>query len=257
MPSLVSVKTSPNAPSFQILVPAGDWQSQQSRVRVDQIPAWSPPPQGAYKLNCDASFDQDLKRSGVGFVIRDHLSRSCVAVSSPVVFEDILVGEALEIWEGLLEDVSEGTLSIVVESDNQTIISYLLDPSKSPDLRILPILEDIRHISSYLDDCIFSFVPRSVNSIADSLARRALSVSGRMATTGNFATGRLLGEGTVGRVYRTKYADGKIGTSNVPVEFVTQHMDLIIDMKNLLESIHWKVSSYGLIWTNMICRTEA
>lgn len=28
--------------------------------------------------------------------------------------------------------------------------------------------------------------------------------------TGNFATGRLLGEGTIGRVYRAKYADGKV-----------------------------------------------
>lgn len=28
--------------------------------------------------------------------------------------------------------------------------------------------------------------------------------------TGNFATGRLLGEGSIGRVYRAKYADGKV-----------------------------------------------
>lgn len=30
------------------------------------------------------------------------------------------------------------------------------------------------------------------------------------SATGNFATGRLIGEGTIGRVYRAKYADGKV-----------------------------------------------
>lgn len=32
---------------------------------------------------------------------------------------------------------------------------------------------------------------------------------------GNFATGRLLGEGSLGRVYRAKYADGKVCSVSV------------------------------------------
>ncbi|KAK6915229.1 Leucine-rich repeat-containing N-terminal, plant-type [Dillenia turbinata] len=38
----------------------------------------------------------------------------------------------------------------------------------------------------------------------------AYSLADLQAATGNFATGRLLGEGSVGRVYRAKYADGKV-----------------------------------------------
>ncbi|KAG6730640.1 hypothetical protein I3843_01G085700 [Carya illinoinensis] len=43
----------------------------------------------------------------------------------------------------------------------------------------------------------------SVRAISYSLADLQLA-------TGNFATGRLLGEGSIGRIYRAKYADGKV-----------------------------------------------
>ncbi|KAK9155110.1 hypothetical protein Sjap_002590 [Stephania japonica] len=38
----------------------------------------------------------------------------------------------------------------------------------------------------------------------------AYSLSDLQAATGNFAAGRLLAEGSIGRVYRAKYADGKV-----------------------------------------------
>ncbi|XP_043700410.1 uncharacterized protein LOC122651156 [Telopea speciosissima] len=103
-----------------------------------------------------------------------------VLVSNPLSFDDVVIGEALAIREGLLEAISEGTLSVMVESDSLQVISYLQDPLKPADLKVAPILEDIRHIVSYLDVCSFVFISRAANSIADSLARRALSVSGRM-----------------------------------------------------------------------------
>lgn len=56
------------------------------------------------------------------------------------------------------------------------------------------------------------------NEFANRLnAKRSTSVRGTsysladlQLATGNFATGRLLGEGSIGRVYRAKYADGKV-----------------------------------------------
>lgn len=37
------------------------------------------------------------------------------------------------------------------------------------------------------------------------------------SATGNFATRRLIGEGTIGRVYRAKYADGKVLCSRIGI----------------------------------------
>lgn len=36
------------------------------------------------------------------------------------------------------------------------------------------------------------------------------SLADLQTATGNFATGRLLGEGSIGRVYRAKYPDGRV-----------------------------------------------
>ena len=43
-----------------------------------------------------------------------------------------------------------------------------------------------------------------------SLRATSYSLPDLQLATVNFATGRLLGEGSIGRVYRAKYADGKV-----------------------------------------------
>jgi len=43
-----------------------------------------------------------------------------------------------------------------------------------------------------------------------SLRATSYSLADLQLATVNFATGRLLGEGSIGRVYRAKYADGKV-----------------------------------------------
>ena len=43
-----------------------------------------------------------------------------------------------------------------------------------------------------------------------SLRATSYSLADLQLATANFASGRLLGEGCIGRVYRAKYADGKV-----------------------------------------------
>lgn len=45
---------------------------------------------------------------------------------------------------------------------------------------------------------------------SSSLHVACYSLMDLQTATGNFATGRLLGEGSIGRVYRAKYADGRV-----------------------------------------------
>ncbi|CAA3022465.1 STRUBBELIG-RECEPTOR FAMILY 5 [Olea europaea subsp. europaea] len=45
---------------------------------------------------------------------------------------------------------------------------------------------------------------------SSSVAIASYSLADLQTATGNFATGRLLGEGSIGRVYRAKYADGRV-----------------------------------------------
>ncbi|XP_043700300.1 uncharacterized protein LOC122651022 [Telopea speciosissima] len=141
------------------------------------VSTWTAPPLGSFKLNCDVSWNPRNNRSGLGFLIQNHLSETQVAISIPSMFNDILVGEEMAIRDGLLEALSEGSYTLVVGTDNQDDIFYLRDFTKIPTLSIRSIVIDIKHLITYFDHVSFQYIPREANVVVDSLARRALSLT--------------------------------------------------------------------------------
>ncbi|KAL2321422.1 hypothetical protein Fmac_025801 [Flemingia macrophylla] len=70
-------------------------------------------------------------------------------------------------------------------------------------------------VSSSVSDCVQSFNDNEFASRLNSKRSTSnrvtiFSLPELQAVTANFASGRLLGEGSIGRVYRAKYADGKV-----------------------------------------------
>ncbi|XP_042478198.1 protein STRUBBELIG-RECEPTOR FAMILY 5 isoform X2 [Macadamia integrifolia] len=87
------------------------------------------------------------------------------------------------------------------------------DSTSSMDMKSLQTSPSI-HLKPPPSDRMKSF---NETEFANRLGRRSTSIrttvftlADLQAATGNFATGRFLGEGTIGRVYRAKYADGKV-----------------------------------------------
>ncbi|RDX71756.1 Protein STRUBBELIG-RECEPTOR FAMILY 5, partial [Mucuna pruriens] len=86
--------------------------------------------------------------------------------------------------------------------------------STSIDVKALQQTSSIG-VRSSISDCVQSF---NDNEFANRLkARRSTSIrvtsfslADLQTATANFASGRLLGEGSIGRVYRAKYPDGKV-----------------------------------------------
>ncbi|XP_043705445.1 uncharacterized protein LOC122655307 [Telopea speciosissima] len=134
-----------------------------------------PPPLNGFKLNIDAAFSKD--HSSLGYVIRNDKGSIIVAVSEPLQFASILQGEALAIRHGLILSISEGVEWLQVESDNQQVIR-LINSDSPPPFEIASIVKDIKLLMTYIRTCSFSFIPGEINSVADSLARRAKSVAG-------------------------------------------------------------------------------
>ncbi|XP_043700051.1 uncharacterized protein LOC122650727 [Telopea speciosissima] len=56
---------------------------------TSMVSTWTPPPLDSFKLNCDASWNPNKNQSGLGFLIRNHLGESQVAVSTPYMFNNI------------------------------------------------------------------------------------------------------------------------------------------------------------------------
>ncbi|XP_038717431.1 protein STRUBBELIG-RECEPTOR FAMILY 5-like isoform X1 [Tripterygium wilfordii] len=87
-----------------------------------------------------------------------------------------------------------------------------LDSSASIDMKSLQKSPSVKtpindRVQSFSDN---EFANRLMAKRSTSIHATAYSLVDLQTATANFATGRLLGEGTIGRVYRAKYADGKV-----------------------------------------------
>ncbi|XP_043718001.1 uncharacterized protein LOC122665942 [Telopea speciosissima] len=140
-----------------------------------QVPShkWIPPFPWV-KLNVDAVWNKVLRKGDIGNIIRDHSGLLLSAYSFGVHCDSTFIGEAIAIHSGLLLDIRGGFSNVLVESDCSCLINQL--SSSEPEIAIDSIFHDIVHLQKSFVECSISYVPRSVNSVADSLARSALSV---------------------------------------------------------------------------------
>ncbi|XP_043724203.1 uncharacterized protein LOC122671166 [Telopea speciosissima] len=138
---------------------------------------WKPPASHGLKLNVDASITDN--KGGLGYVLRDSSGQVVSACSEPITKYSVILSEALTIRAGMQHCISMGINHLEVENDNQELMRCLSDQYLSPPLEIFTIVQDIMALSSSFSSCIFHIIPRENNSMADSLARRALSVACR------------------------------------------------------------------------------
>ncbi|KAK7254993.1 hypothetical protein RIF29_28392 [Crotalaria pallida] len=98
--------------------------------------------------------------------------------------------------------------------DDDDVTGLKSSDSTAIDMRTLQKTPSIGMRSS-MSDCVQSFTDNEfanrLNSKRSTSVRATpFSLAELQTATGNFASGRLLGEGSIGRVYRAKYADGKV-----------------------------------------------
>nr|CCX35464.1 hypothetical protein [Malus domestica] len=88
----------------------------------------------------DACWRSDSLRGDIGIVVRDDYS-GCIAVRSVRVHAtSVAMAEALAVLEGCVLANNLQLQEVVIESDVQAIIRYLISPSLSCDWDMLPIL---------------------------------------------------------------------------------------------------------------------
>ncbi|XP_043705097.1 uncharacterized protein LOC122654900 [Telopea speciosissima] len=134
---------------------------------------WSPPDDPFVKVSCDATWVKKTNRGGLGIIIRDHIGIPLHAFTAGFDGVSSLFAKAVAVGTWLLQAAKCGFSSIVVESDCSNLICQI--NSKSFDLEIIGVGFDILQLQGSFATCFFSLVPRSSNSVADSLARSALS----------------------------------------------------------------------------------
>ncbi|XP_042499822.1 uncharacterized protein LOC122078011 [Macadamia integrifolia] len=132
------------------------------------------PPLPFVKLNSDVSWNSRSKCGGLGVVVRNHEGNPIIAVSDMVSCGSAIEGKVLALRLGLLECISKDVRFVLAETDCKDLGNFLNDLPKAPPLLVQGILQDIRFILKEFSSCIFSYISREFNVIADSLAQKAM-----------------------------------------------------------------------------------
>ena len=137
--------------------------------------AWSAPPYGVIKINCDAGVLGTNGASGLGFVMRCHDGLVLVAGSKRLAFATSVVeAEVKAILWAIQEAQAKGLARVVLETDS----SILVDAFKHNKVlyHIRALFLHIRGLCFPFESCTWSFVRRDRNKVAHELARLALTV---------------------------------------------------------------------------------
>lgn len=127
------------------------------------------------RCNTDGAWKVESGAAGQGWIFSDattpEIDRGSLYkkhVSSP------LLVEALAIREALMHVISLNINHIWVRSDSQVLIGAIYRNRRSTEL--YGALSDIAGLSSSFTSCSFSFISRSCNGPADSLAKNCLNL---------------------------------------------------------------------------------
>ncbi|XP_026442175.1 uncharacterized protein LOC113341562 [Papaver somniferum] len=142
-----------------------------STIHVSISDKWMPPSFGWIKCNIDGAFDDISGVNGAGYVMRDFSRKATFCASLVFDVQSAEEAEARAIWAVLKKAVEQHLSHIIVESDAKALIDQFSSGNFDGDSRTDAIFKDILFFSSKLSACIFSFQPRSCNSVAHELAQ--------------------------------------------------------------------------------------
>nr|XP_023897448.1 uncharacterized protein LOC112009346 [Quercus suber] len=138
---------------------------------------WQPPAHQQYKINFDGALFKDENQAGLGVVIRDSKGQVMVSLAQRIPLPSTAIEvEALAARRALELALETGLNKGVLEGDSLILMNALKSNSHSL-AQFGHIVNDIHYLAFQFPMISFSHVRRHCNSVAHSIARRALSFS--------------------------------------------------------------------------------
>lgn len=132
---------------------------------------WRPPVSGGLKINCDASFNKELKRGYADIIIKGDSGEFISGLTKQIWASSPLVAEALALREALFLAVNLGLQVVTFEGDNLDLIKACRKEVSRRD--IINILQDIWDMKGNFTRCGFTWVSRQGNMAAHLVATLA------------------------------------------------------------------------------------
>ncbi|PWA76154.1 hypothetical protein CTI12_AA238720 [Artemisia annua] len=137
---------------------------------------WTKPQFSQIKFNCDAAWQKESGKVGMGFVARNCNGEVLLSgARSEFYANSPLEAEAKAVWWATKQAQSRGYSEVVFESDSLTLVHALRN--QSIPLQIATMFSDILSNSLTFSTCSWSFVKREGNIVAHSIATWALGCS--------------------------------------------------------------------------------
>jgi hypothetical protein len=96
------------------------------------LACWQPPPQSIFKVNWDVGFNPQLKRMGVGVIVRDDHGRVRAAINKTLnTCQESVVRETLVALQAVEFSLYLGLQDAIFEGDSMQVFNMILDHDKS------------------------------------------------------------------------------------------------------------------------------
>ncbi|XP_071914084.1 uncharacterized protein [Coffea arabica] len=149
----------------------------QQTTSSNRSEEWKPPSRGQIKINSDAAFSQNMKRTGISAVARNAEGKMMKAwARAELKVSEPQVEEAAAIRMGMQMACDANWKEVEFQSDCKEVVD-MINKEKDHHTRIATVLEDIANMRCLFEQCTFSFVHRAGNSCAHSLAKFAVKLT--------------------------------------------------------------------------------
>ncbi|EOY04001.1 Uncharacterized protein TCM_019252 [Theobroma cacao] len=144
--------------------------------KIKSTVSWSKPNEGSFKFNTDGSSKGCPGDSRISGVLRNGSSEVLVLFCKSVGIIDSNKAELLAVREATIIFVASrwcSPHSFILECDNCTVVKWLLNPKDVP-WRLRVIVFQTSSFLAKIDMWTTKHIPRSVNEVADSLAKEGV-----------------------------------------------------------------------------------
>ena len=141
-------------------------------INVESL-CWKKNPLGWFKFNVDGAVSLHSFRAGCGGVMRDASGKWVVGFTKELGIWQAFSAEVWAILEGLMIAWDMGFKNIIIETDAEEVVQFILEGTDSESLQLLKIRELLRKDWNV----IVQFISRDCNRVADTLAKLGIAKS--------------------------------------------------------------------------------
>ncbi|KAI5353386.1 hypothetical protein L3X38_006279 [Prunus dulcis] len=131
---------------------------------------WNSPPQPYVKVNVDGAWHENSLQGGVGCCLHDSEGRLLAGLSKACLRNSAVEVEAEAVLEGLLLAKEENCHKIILQSDSMDVISCMRNENLHGNWKIIPLILEIRRLSSWFISIKWEWISRQANQAAHAAA---------------------------------------------------------------------------------------